>query len=262
MIRALYNGASGMYAQQLNIDNISNNLANINTTGYKKSRVQFQDLMYQTLKEAGSATSENTKRPVELSVGSGVKPVATQRSFTVGTPTNTNNPLDIAITGDGFFQMVDGNGDIVYSRDGSFKIDGDGTIVNAQGLKLEPGITIPADAEAISISSDGIVTVRVYGNTDAEEVGQIDLARFVNPAGLRSAGGNTYEQTEASGEAIVGTPGTETFGALEQGWVESSNVVIVEEMVNMIMAQRAYDLNSKAVTTSDKLIETANNLKR
>ena len=251
-----------MYAQQMNIDNISNNLANINTTGYKKSRVQFQDLMYQTIKEAGSATSENTQRPVELSVGVGVKSVATQRSFTVGTPTNTNNPLDIAITGDGFFQLVDGNGDIVYSRDGSFKMDGDGVIVNAQGLKLEPEITIPADAEAISISSDGIVTVRLYGSSDSEEVGQIDMARFVNPAGLRSVGGNTYEMTDASGEAIIGTPSTETFGALEQGWVESSNVVIVEEMVNMIMAQRAYDLNSKAVTTSDKLIETANNLKR
>ncbi len=262
MIRSLYSGASGMLAQQMNIDTIANNMANVNTTGYKKTRIQFQDLIYQTLKEAGAPTSESTQRPTELSVGVGVKPVATQKEHLQGTPTQTGNALDMAIVGEGFFQLVNGDGNVVYTRDGSFKLDGDGQVVNAQGFKLEPGITIPADTESISITGDGYVYAQIYGQTEMEEIGQIELARFVNPAGLKSHGGNFYTATEASGDPIVGAPSSENIGSLEQGYVEASNVVIVEEMVAMIVAQRAFDLNSKAVRTSDTMLETANNLKR
>ncbi len=262
MIRSLYSGASGMYAQQMNIDSIANNMANVNTTGYKKTRIQFQDLIYQTYKEAGAPTSESTQRPTELSVGVGVRPIATQKEHMQGTPTQTGNPLDIAIIGEGFFQMVNGDGDVVYGRDGSFKLSGDGEIVNAQGLKIEPEIVLPADTESISITGDGHVYAQIYGQTEQEEIGQIELARFINPAGLKSHGGNYYTATDASGDPIVGEPGTENLGTLEQGYVEASNVVIVEEMVSMIVAQRAFDLNSKMVRTSDTMLETANNLKR
>lgn len=262
MIRALYSGATGMYAQQLNIDNISHNMANVNTNGFRKSRMQFQDLIYQTLKEAGAATSDNTSRPTELTVGVGVKPIASQKSFMQGTLNQTGNPLDIAIAGDGFFQLQDFDGNLVYSRDGAFKMNEEGEIVNAQGLYLEPAITIPADTESISITSDGIVYAKIMDTIEPEEIGQIELARFVNPAGLESAGGNIFRETTASGEPMVGTPGSETFGTLEQGYIENSNVVIVEEMVNMIVAQRAYELNSKSIQTADRMIQTANGLKR
>ena len=262
MIRSLYSGASGMYAQQLNIDSIANNMANVNTTGYKKTRIQFQDLIYQTFKEAGAPTSESTQRPTELSVGVGVRPVATQKEHMQGTPTQTGNALDIAIVGEGFFQLVNGDGDLVYSRDGSFKLNGDGEIVNAQGLKIEPEIVLPADTQSVNITGDGHVYAQIYGQTEQEEIGQIELARFINPAGLKTNGGNYYTSTEASGDPIVGEPGSENLGVLEQGYVEASNVVIVEEMVSMIVAQRAFDLNSKMVRTSDTMMETANNLKR
>ncbi|MCD4830116.1 MAG: flagellar basal-body rod protein FlgG [Candidatus Cloacimonetes bacterium] len=262
MIRSLYSGASGMYAQQMNIDTIANNMANVNTNGYKKSRMQFEDLMYQTIKEAGAATSDSTRRPTELAVGAGVRAVATQRSFSQGSLQNTGNPLDIAIAGEGFFQLVNAEGDTVYTRDGSFKLDAEGQIVTSSGYFLEPGTTIPADTEALSITPDGIVLARVYGEVEAQEIGQIELARFVNAAGLRSLGGNVYAETEASGQPITGAPTSQTFGAVEQGWIESSNVELVEEMVNMITAQRAYDLNSKVIRTSDAMIQTANNIKR
>lgn len=262
MIRSLYSGASGMYAQQMNIDTIANNMANVNTYGYKKQRMQFEDLMYQTIKEAGSATSDATRRPTELAIGAGVRPVATQRSFTIGNLENTANPLDMAIGGDGFFQLVNAEGDLVYTRDGSFKLNAEGQVVTSNGYFLEPGITFPADTEAVSITPDGIVMASIYGQTDAEEVGTIELARFINPGGLKSLGGNMYAETEASGQSIIGAPTSDGFGSLEQGWIENSNVELVEEMVNMITAQRAYDLNSKVIRTSDTMIETANNLKR
>ncbi len=262
MLRSLYTAATGMYAQQLNLDNVSNNLANVNTTGFKKATVQFQDLMYQTLKEAGSATSEGTIRPTELTVGVGVKPVSTQKSFKPGTLLETGNPLDMAIAGDGFFQIADANGDVFFSRTGSFKITAEGDIVDASGRFLDPRITLPADTESLSITPDGIVLANIYGAVEAEEVGQIELARFVNPAGLKSIGGNLYQETTASGNPITGDPANDGFGSMEQGYLENSNVTLVEEMVNMIVAQRAYDVNSKMVKTSEAMIETANNLKR
>jgi len=262
MIRSLYSGATGMNAQQLNIDTIANNMANVNTYGYKSSRMQFEDLMYQTLKEAGAATSDETRRPTELAIGAGTRAVATLHNFSTGTLQQTGNSLDLAIGGEGFFQLADADGDIYYTRDGSFKLNSEGEIVNSQGYYLEPRITLPADTESVSITADGIVSVLVYGESEAQEVGQIELARFINQGGLSSQGGNLYAETEASGQAIVNIPTSETFGSLEQGWVEASNVQLVDEMVNMITAQRAYELNSKVVRTADSLIETATNLKR
>lgn len=262
MIRALYSGATGMYAQQLNIDNISNNLANVNTNGFKKSTIQFQDLMYQNLKEAGTATGETTYRPTELTVGVGVKPVSTNKIFTQGHIEFTGNPLDVAIAGDGFFQLSKANGEIVYTRDGTFRINAEGDIVNPDGYFLEPSIVVPYDAESVNITPDGIVQVKIHGMIEPEEIGQLDLVRFINPAGLESVGGNLYRETVASGFPNRGVPGEDLLGQLKQGYVERSNVAIVEEMVNMIIAQRAYEVNSKTVRTSEHLLEIANNLKR
>ncbi len=262
MIRSLYSGATGMYAQQLEIDNISNNLANVNTNGFKKSMIHFQDLIYQTLQEAGSPTSASTSKPNELSVGVGVKPVSTQKIFTQGGLENTGNPLDLSIEGEGFFMITKADGEMSYSRDGSLRINDEGRIVTADGFYLEPGITIPSDTESISISPDGIIMAKPFGSIDSNQIGQIQLSRFINPAGLKSVGGNRYLPTTASGEAMTGTPGTGEFGEIHQGYVETSNVAIVEEMVNMIIAQRAYELNSKTVKTAESMIELAVNLKR
>jgi flagellar basal-body rod protein FlgG len=262
MIRTLYSGATGMYAQQLNMDNISNNLANINTYGFKKANVQFQDLIYQTIQEAGSATGEDTERPTELTVGVGVKPVSTQKSFAQGSLQSTSNPLDVAINGDGFFQVTCPDGQTRYTRDGSFKLSSDGQLVTAQGYPVEPAVNIPDDTESVSVVADGTVMVKLYGQTDTQTVGQLELARFVNPAGLKSVGGNLYEASAASGTVVTGTPDTGSYGSLEQGYVEASNVSIVEEMVNMIVAQRAYELNSRSVRTADDMIQAASQLKR
>ncbi len=262
MIRALYSAATGMYAQEMNIDNISNNLANVNTTGFKKTQIQFEDLMYQTIKEAGSSTTKDTNRPVELSVGVGVKPVATVKSFKQGDLINTGNPLDMAISGDGFFKVTKADGSVFYSRDGNFKMNENGQITNSEGYFLDPQITIPSDTESIAITKDGMVMAKVYGQVESEQVGQIELARFINPAGLKSLGSNLYSQTESSGEPMVGNPGDGNLGTIEQGYSENSNVLLVDEMVNMITAQRAYEVNSKVVRTVDSMIQTANGLKR
>ncbi|PID28845.1 MAG: flagellar basal-body rod protein FlgG [Candidatus Cloacimonadota bacterium] len=262
MIRSLYTGATGMQAQQLNIDNISNNLANVNTIGFKKAEIQFQDLIYQTLTEAGSATSYGINTPTELTVGVGVKPISSQKSFSQGTLNATGNPLDMAVNGDGFFKVVNGEGEIFYTRDGSFKLNKDGRLVNANGYFLDPEISFPADTEEVQISKDGIVFAKIYGSVETEEIGQLELAGFVNPAGLKSLGGNLFAETSASGEAIAGTPGSERFGTIEQGYTEASNVSVVQEMVKMISAQRAYDLNSKSVKTAGEMIQTALGLKR
>lgn len=262
MIRSLYSAATGMIAQQMNIDNVANNMANVNTTAFKKSRIQFQDLMYQTIKEAGSTTTTGLEKPSELTVGVGVKPVATQKSFSQGGIENTGNPLDLAINGDGFFQVVNNAGEQFYTRDGTFRINAQGQIVNSEGYYLEPALSLPADTESVNISKDGIVQVKLFGETEAQEIGQMELARFVNPAGLKSNGGNLFTATSASGEALLGTPYSGSFGSLEQGYLENSNVEIVNEMVNMISAQRAYDLNSKVVRTSEDMIRTAQGLKR
>ena len=262
MIRALFSAASGMYAQQLGVDTIANNLANVNTTGYKKSKAEFQDLIYQTLRAAGTSSAEGLLVPTELQIGHGVRPVAIQKSFSQGAPRATENPLDLAIMGDGFFQVTLVDGTISYTRDGSFKINNEGTLVTSDGFLLEPEISLPIDTTSVNISQDGIVSVMVVGSTEAQDVGQIELAKFINPAGLKNIGQNLYLPTEASGEPILGSAGSEGLGQLNQGYLEASNVSVVEEMVNMIVAQRAYELNSKSIRTSEEMLQMANNLKR
>lgn len=261
MIKSLYAAASGMNAQQVNLDNISNNLANANTTGFKRSRVEFQDLVYETLR--GTApTAQGTDVPAELQIGGGTKPVATLRNFEVGSAQQTGNPLDMMIRGDGFFQVMMPNGTVSYTRDGSWKMSSDGKIVNADGLPMEPPMTVPQDATSVMIQSDGRVMVNTATSTTATELGRIELARFINPAGLSSEGGNLYKQTGASGDPIVAQPGLDGTGTLDQGYLETSNVKIVNEMIAMITAQRSYELNSKSVKTADDMIGIATNLKR
>ncbi len=262
MIKAMRTAASGMFSQQLNVDTIANNLANVNTTGYKKSKVEFQDVLYQRLRSAGAESAAGNSTPVGLDVGYGVRPVATQRSFTEGNLQQSGNPMDLAIEGNGFFQVLMPNGATAYTRDGSFKLSADGQLVTADGFYLQPGITIPADADYFSVSADGIVSVRIAGDPDPQEVGQLELAKFINPSGLEAIGHNLYLETSAAGAPILGSPTLEGFGRINQGYLEMSNVEIVEEMVNMIIAQRAYEINSKAIQTSEQMTEIANNLKR
>ena len=262
MDKALRTAATGMNAQQMHIDVIANNLANVNTTGFKKSSIEFQDLLYQTIRPAGAFTGENTQSPTELQVGCGTRPAATAKMFTQGDVTETGNALDLAIEGDGFFQFLMPDGTLAYSRDGALKISSDGQLVNSDGYYLEPGLTLPVDTQSISISRDGIISVEIAGATEAQEIGQIELARFMNPSGLQNIGRNLLTATGASGEPMVGVPELEGFGGLAQGYLESSNVEVVEEMVNMIVAQRAYELNSKAIRTSDDMMSLVNNLKR
>ena len=262
MIRALFSAASGMYAQQLNVDTIANNLANVNTTGYKKSTVEFQDLIYQTLRQSGTSGLAGIVVPTELQVGHGVRPVAVQKNFSQGSPKATENPLDVAIMGNGFFQITQPDGTIAYSRDGTFKLNNEGSMVTSDGFYLEPEISLPVDTTSVSISNDGTVSVLVVGSVEPQDVGQIELGKFINPGGLKNIGQNLFLPTEASGEPILGTPGTEGFGQVNQGYLETSNVKVVEEMVNMIVAQRAYELNSKSIRTSEEMLQMANNIKR
>lgn len=260
MIRALWTAGTGMVAQQANLDNISNNMANVNTTGFKKSRVDFQDLMYQTIRQAGASSGPDTQVPSGIQQGHGVRMVATQKIYTQGNFQNSGNDYDVAIEGDGFFQITMGDGTLAYTRDGSFKKDSQGRIVTSDGYLLEPVITVPETATGLTISSEGIVTATIPGGT--QELGQITIARFVNPAGLESMGRNLLKETAASGVATVNNPGTDGTGTLIQKYVEMSNVQVVEEMVNMIVAQRAYEVNSKAIQTADEMLEKAANLKR
>ena len=262
MIKAMRTAATGMMAQQMNVDNIANNLANVNTTGFKKSKVEFQDVLYQNIKKAGTATAVGSIVPAELSVGYGTKAVATNRQFTTGDLQMTGNPLDMAISGDGFFQIQHPDGSTVYTRDGALKITGDGSIVTSEGYKLLPEITIPEDATSVAIGTDGSVQVLQVGSDIPTDVGQIELARFINPSGLEAIGRNLLVQTGASGDPIVDVPTQSGLGGLDQGYLEMSNVKVVDEMVNMIVAQRAYEMNSKAITTSDDMAQIANNLKR
>jgi flagellar basal-body rod protein FlgG len=262
-MQSLYTAATGMAAQQLNIDTISNNLANVSTSGFKKQRVEFQDLLYLNLKPAGTPTSPETNTPIGLQVGEGVKPVATQRIFTIGAIQNTNNPLDILIEGDdSFFQVTLPNGDTAYTRDGSFKRDGNGNVVTSDGYYLNPSIQIPADASQIQITSQGQILVQIAGSAQQTQLGQLELTRFVNPAGLQAMGHNLFKQTAASGDPIQGTPGSVSFPTVQQGSLESSNVDVVTEMVNLIVAQRAYEMNSKAVSTSDDMMMILANMKQ
>ena len=262
MIRSLWTAASGMQAQTSNIDVISNNLANVNTAGFKRSRVDFQDLLYETMRPPGTSTPGGGQVPTGIQIGHGTRTVATQKIFIQGDFQHTQNELDMAIEGDGFFQIVQGNGDIAYTRSGNFKIDSEGRLVSPDGFLMEPEITIPSDAMAISIGTDGTVSVLQPGQSVPAEVGSIELARFVNPAGLQSMGRNLYAQTAASGDPISGTPGEDGYGTIAQGYLEMSNVSVVDEMVNMITAQRAYEINSKAIQAADDMLQAANNLKR
>lgn len=262
MIRSLWTAASGMQAQSLNIDVIANNLANVNTSGFKRSRADFQDLLYETLREAGTASSDNSEVPTGIQIGHGTRPVAVQKLFLQGDYQQTKNDLDMAIEGNGFFQIIQSNGDTAYTRDGSFKMDSEGRIVTSDGFLLEPEITIPEDAVSLSIGIDGVVSVMQVGQTQSTEIGTINIARFVNPAGLHAIGRNLFSPTSASGDAILGTAGQDGLGTISQGFLEMSNVSVVDEMVKMISAQRAYEINSKSIQAADDMLQMANNVKR
>lgn len=261
MIRALYSAATGMIAQQLQIDTTSNNIANVNTIGYKKQRAEFADLMYQTSEYAGTSTSQLTRSPTGITVGLGVRPTAIAKQFTQGNFKETGNNLDMAITGNGFFKVLMPDGTEAYTRNGAFKLDEAGTVVNSDGYPLQPEIVVPEDATSVSVGTDGTVSVLQAGQQDATEIGQIQLTNFINPAGLHSLGDNLYINTSSSGDPIDGTPGENGLGAIRQGFVELSNVQLVEEMTDLITGQRAYEANSKAITTSDEMLQTVNNLK-
>jgi flagellar basal-body rod protein FlgG len=262
MIRALYTAASGMNAQQTNIDNVAHNLANVNTTGFKKSRVEFEDLVYQEMRAAGSSASATTEAPVGLEVGLGTKAVATARNFSAGNLRSTGAPLDLAIEGDGFFKVSLPNGTTGYTRAGTLHLDAQGLIVTSEGYALEPQITVPPNATSLSISKDGIVSAAIAGQSATQQLGTLEIATFPNPGGLRPLGGNLFTPTTASGEPESGAPGTEARGSLAQGFVEDSNVSVVEEMVNMIIAQRAYEANSRVVKAADEMLSQVNNLVR
>jgi flagellar basal-body rod protein FlgG len=253
-----------MTGQQFNIDTISNNLANVNTTGFKQMRADFEDLLYQTLKLAGTPATEATVVPTGVQVGHGVKPGATQQIFTQGALQATGNPADIAIEGEGFFRVVQFDGTYGYTRDGSFKIDSNGQLVTSDGYKLSPEVILPEGFinDSLAISQDGRITVKVAGSDDPVEVGQLEIYRFVNPAGLEAIGQNLLKVTNATGDPIPGRPGFDGMGKLQQRFLEMSNVSVVREMVNMIVAQRAYELNSRAIQTSDSMLATATSLKR
>lgn len=263
MIRAMFSAATGMIAQQVTIDTIANNMANVNTTGFKKSRVNFQDLLYETLKPAGVQTSAGTTTPEGIQIGHGVRPSSVAKLFSPASLIQTGNPFDLAIEGDGFFQVSLSDGTTAYTRDGSFRVNQNGILLTVDGHPIEPGVTLPSDAEQISIGQDGVVSVRLPGQTAVQQVGNIQLVRFSNPAGLdASMGRNLLLETEASGSPVLGDPGTEGIGFLAQGFLESSNVQVVEEIIGMIVAQRAYEANSKVIQTADEMLQVANNIRR
>ncbi len=261
MDKALQVAASGMQAQKLTIDVIANNLANVNTTAFKQSGLEFQDLLYETIKSAGESTGADQTRPSALQVGNGTRVVSSQRNFKQGSVAATENPLDFAIQGDGFLMVRMPDGNFAYTRDGSLKMTADGTLVTSGGYFLEPELSIPEDAEQIVIRKDGQVEVTLFGETEPTPLGQLELARFINPEGLEAIGENLYQDTSASGTPFIGTPGTEGLGLLHQGYLETSNVDVVKEMVNMIEAQRAYELNSKTIKTAEDMYQVVNRLK-
>jgi flagellar basal-body rod protein FlgG len=258
MIRALYTAATGMQAQQLNIDVIANNLANVNTAGFKKSRADFQDLLYQTMRAPGAPSTNNTQSPTGIQVGLGSRPAAVQRINVQGDYTQTGNALDVAVEGTGFFQVTLPDGTAAYTRAGSFKLDNQSRLVNSEGIPIEPTISIPDGAEDISIGQDGVVSAVLPGQSSATQVGQMQTARFANPAGLRSLGKSLLQETETSGPPQLGTPGQENRGTLLQGFLENSNVSVVEELVGLITGQRAYEVTSKAIQTADEMLRATN----
>ena len=255
MMRSLWISKTGMEAQQTQLDNISNNLANVSTNGYKRSHAVFEDLMYQNMRQAGAASSDQTELPTGLQLGLGTRAVATARNFSQGNLQQSANPLDLAIRGNGFFQIQMPDGTTGYTRDGSFQVSATGQLVTNAGYTVQPGITIPATAQSVTIGNDGTVTVVLPGQALAQPVGQIQLANFINPAGLEPKGQNLYGETAASGTPNTGVPGVNGLGSVQQGFVETSNVNVVEELVQMIQTQRSYELNSKAIQTSDQMLQ-------
>ena len=255
MIRSLWISKTGLDAQQTQMDVISNNLANVSTNGFKRARAVFEDLLYQTIRQPGAQSSQQTQLPTGLQIGTGVKPVATARIFTQGNLQQTGNPLDVAIQGNGFFQVLMPDGTTAYTRDGSFQVDSQGQLVTASGFTVQPAITIPANAQSVTIGRDGVVSVLRQGSATPSQVGALQLVGFTNPAGLQSFGENLYLETAASGTPGANTPGTNGLGLLNQGYAETSNVNVVEELVSMIQTQRAYEINSKSIQTSDQMLQ-------
>lgn len=260
MIRSLWTGTTGMNAQQLNLDVIANNLANVGTIGFKKSRADFQDLMYQIMKVPGSQTSADTESPTGIQVGLGVRPAAVQKLFTEGDLIQTGNELDVALEGEGFFQVELPNGETAYTRAGAFKLDSNGRLTTSDGYPIIPGITIPDGSRHTTISETGIVSVLVGDDTESTEVGSIEIVAFTNNGGLRAVGKNLFRDTDASGTPQAGAPGDDGYGTILQSFIEGSNVNIVEEMASMITTQRAYEINSKTLQTSDEMMQTTNNM--
>ena len=255
MINSLWISKTGMEAQQMQLDVISNNLANVSTNGFKKAHAVFEDLMYQNLRQVGSNATEQSTLPTGLQVGLGVRTVATSRSFSQGSLQQSNNNLDVAVQGNGFFQVTLPDGTTGYTRDGAFQLDSQGRVVNSSGLLVQGGITVPANATNLSVAQDGTVTASIPGTTTPQGIGTITMASFINPAGLEPKGQNIYQETIASGQPNAGTPGTNGLGTLMQGFVETSNVNVVQELVSMIQTQRAYEMNSKAIQTSDQMLQ-------
>ncbi len=256
-MKALFTAATGMEAQQYRLDTVANNLANVGTTGFKRSRADFHDLFYETLQAPGAATAEGQSLPTGAQIGHGVRLAAISRVFSNGERVTTERDLDLSIDGDGFFQITRPDGDTVYTRDGAFQLDRDGNLVNALGYLLEPNIQIPAEAVQVTVLRDGTVSVTEAGQTQPTNAGQLDLARFSNPAGLRALGGNLFAPTEASGDPETGTPDQTGFGSIAQGFLESSNVNMAEELVHMILAQRAFEVNSRVLQAGDEMMRTA-----
>ena len=259
MIRSLYVAKTGLEAEQTRMDVIANNLANVNTSGFKGSRAVFQDLLYQNLTQPGAQSSQSTQYPSGQQLGTGVRPVSTERLMTQGNLTQTGNSLDVAINGQGFFQVLEPNGTIAYTRDGTFQLNNQGQLVTANGYLVQPTVTIPASAQSVTIGNDGTVSVTLPGQAAPQQVGALQLASFVNPTGLQSIGDNLYLQTGSSGAPNTGQPTLNGLGSVRQGYLESSNVNVVAELVDMISTQRAYEVNSKAVTASDQMLQYVNN---
>lgn len=258
MTRALYTAATGMQAQQQNVDNIANNLANASTVGFKRSRLEFQDILYQNLRTPGASANASTQLPVGLQIGLGARSISSERLFSQGDFKQTENPLDMVIEGSGFFQVRMASGELAYTRAGSFHLNAQGQVVTATGESLEPAVTIPREATSITVGTDGTVSVTLPGQANAQNVGQIQLASFANPAGLEAIGRNLFKETAASGTAATASPDSQGLGRVNQGFVENSNVNVVEELVSMIAAQRAYETNSKVITAADRMLGTIN----
>lgn len=260
MLRSLWIAKTGLDAQQLQLDQVSHNLANVSTNGYKRSHAQFEDLIYQNIRQSGGQSTQQTQLPTGLQQGTGVRPVATMRNFSQGNLTQTNNAFDLAINGPGFFQLSLPDGTTAYTRDGAFRIDPQGQLVTANGTPMSPPITVPANAETVTIGADGVVSAKLAGQTEQTQLGQVQIATFINPAGLDPRGQNLFTETASSGTPTANTPGLNGAGLLTQGYLETSNVNVVEELVTMIQTQRAYEINSKAIQTADQMLSKLSQL--